>query len=523
MSQLASSKKNDNDSVLIEHSTPYSGRSLITVRPRRLPVISPLVTAESPLKANGEQFDSPNLFSNTTQEHCDLLANENGDAGICNTANRNESNAVTQNKHVHNSTKKNEDENIPANNKIASYNTANTLAEASLKIICNESSENDLSVKSANSSAKFNCELDIKLLKLSGKHINNISANKKSLSLKDKSTKNNLKINQNVSNRSEDKNVEHTVAQNLSADNKFLNGHGNPEVVCGENKSHLDEICKCTCTQNASNEIENPPCKCKDFDNSLPESSEKVTDFRSENVESLNKYQVQNNSTIAVKHVSNGQFPHETNLISNKDSSKVLLGESLEEDANTIKTYKEVSAHYPKPVYSTNIKAMTKKIAGLRLLDAKVYLNRNEGLRSSGSMTVNNHPNISLKNALQNSLGIEDVNKEEHLASHSRNDLQDLPTCKIHSPTYYPEDDLPPMLSGDAHPPVVTESQLPSLSSGDVQPLNPDVNSEPTQHSLNKNGFSEEVTPKNFETRTPGQHTGKVVKNPNYSSFVVKA
>ena len=110
MSQLASSKKGDNDSVLVEHSTPYSGRSLITVRPRRLPVISPLVIAQSPLKANGEQFDSPNLFSDTTQEHCDPLASENGHTGICITTNRNEaqSSAANKNKHVHNSAKKND-------------------------------------------------------------------------------------------------------------------------------------------------------------------------------------------------------------------------------------------------------------------------------------------------------------------------------------------------------------------------------------------------------------------------------
>ena len=139
--------------------------------------------------------------------------------------------------------------------------------------------------------------------------------------------------------------------------------------------------------------------ECKDFADSWPDSSEKVTDFSSDNAENLNKYKVQNNSTTAVKHVSNGQFPHETNFISDMDSSKVLQGEKLDEDANTIKTYQDV--------YSTNIKAMTKKQAGLRLLDAKVYLNRNEDLRSSVSVTVNHHPNIS---ALQNPLGIGDIN-----------------------------------------------------------------------------------------------------------------
>jgi len=277
LSQLASSKKNDNDSVSVEHSTPYSGRSLITVRPRRLLVISPLVIAESPLKANVEQFDSPNLFSDTTQERCDLLASENGDTGICITTNRNEarSSAANKNKHVHNSANKNKDQCTTANDMIASYNTANNVAEASLNIIWNESSKNDLSLKSANSGAKLNFELDVKLQKLSEKEIHKISDKKKSLSLNDNdSTENNFKINQNVSNRSEDKIIECTAAQNLSAENKFLNGHGSPEVVCGENNSHLDEICKCTCTQNAPYEIENPPCKCKDFDNSLPESPE---------------------------------------------------------------------------------------------------------------------------------------------------------------------------------------------------------------------------------------------------------
>ena len=98
MSQLESSKKNDNDSMLVEYSTPYSGRSLITVRPRRLPVISSLVIAESPLKANGEQFHSPTLYSDTTQVHYDLLANENGDTGICITTNRNEARSSAANK-----------------------------------------------------------------------------------------------------------------------------------------------------------------------------------------------------------------------------------------------------------------------------------------------------------------------------------------------------------------------------------------------------------------------------------------
>ena len=184
-----------------------------------------------------------------------------------------------------------------------------------------------------------------------------------------------------------------------------------------------------------------------------------MTDFSSENAENLNKYQVQNNSTTAVKHVSNGQFPHETNFISGKDSSKVLQGERLDEDANTIKTYQDVSAHHPKPVYSTNIKAMTKKLAKLRLLDAKVYLNKNEDLRSYVSVTVNHHLNIS---ALQNPLRIGDINCDVlvYAATHFRNDLQDLPMGKIYPRTYYPEDDLSPLLSSDTHTQVVSECQL---------------------------------------------------------------
>ena len=72
---------------------------------------------------------------------------------------------------------------------------------------------------------------------------------------------------------------------------------------------------------------------------------------------------------------------------------------------------------------------MTKKLAKLRLLDAKVYLNRNEDLRSSVSVTVNHHPNIS---ALQNPLGIGDINCDVlvYAATHFRNDLQDLPMGK---------------------------------------------------------------------------------------------
>ena len=108
------------------------------------------------------------------------------------------------------------------------------------------------------------------------------------------------------------------------------------------------------------------------------------------------------------------------------------------------------SAHHPKPVYSTNIKATTKKLAGLRLLDAKVYLNRNEDLRSSVSVTVNHHPNIS---TLQNPLGIGDINCDVlvYAAARFRNDLQDLPMGKIHPRIYNPEDDLSPLLSSNTH------------------------------------------------------------------------
>ena len=63
---------------------------------------------------------------------------------------------------------------------------------------------------------------------------------------------------------------------------------------------------------------------CAIYTGIFPASMQKVTDFPRENVENLNKYQVEKTSTIAVKHVSNDQFPHETNLIFDKGSCKVL-------------------------------------------------------------------------------------------------------------------------------------------------------------------------------------------------------
>ena len=153
---------------------------------------------------------------------------------------------------------------------------------------------------------------------------------------------------------------------------------------------------------------------------------------------------------------------------------------------------------------------MSEKLAGLRLLDAKVYLNKDEGLTSSSSVAAKSCLGIS---APQNSSG---------------SDLQDLPADKIHPPNYYPEDNVPPLLTSDyAHSPLVSESELPALSTSKVHPPKSTTSSEPPQHSLNGNRFPEEGTPEHFDICTPltrpSQHSGSVFKNPNYSSFVVRA
>ena len=138
-----------------------------------------------------------------------------------------------------------DDEHIKANDKIDSYNTANNVAEASLNNIwtSDELRENDLSFKSANSSAKLNFEFVLKLQKLSENNIHKISDKKNSLSLNDNHlTENNLKSNRNVLNRSEDKIIECTAAQNLSVENKFFNNlqvHLHKTYSRGNRKSAL--------------------------------------------------------------------------------------------------------------------------------------------------------------------------------------------------------------------------------------------------------------------------------------------
>ena len=68
--------KDDNSPMYIEHSTPYSRVSSAAVKPRRLPVMGPLAR-ESPAQANMGVFDSPDLFSDLSQDHCHSSANQN--------------------------------------------------------------------------------------------------------------------------------------------------------------------------------------------------------------------------------------------------------------------------------------------------------------------------------------------------------------------------------------------------------------------------------------------------------------
>ena len=191
----------------------------------------------------GSSSIAPTYFPILLKSTADLLANENGDS--CTNRNEAQSSAANKNKHVHNSANKNYDEHIKANDKIDSYITANNVAEASLNNIwtSDESSENDLSLKSANSSAKLNFEFDVKLQKLSKNNIHKISDKKNCLSLNDNdSTKHNLKSNRNVLNRSEDKIIECTAAQNLSAENKFFNNlqvHLHKKCSQGNRKSAI--------------------------------------------------------------------------------------------------------------------------------------------------------------------------------------------------------------------------------------------------------------------------------------------
>ncbi len=530
MSQLSSSAKDDNSSVLVEHSTPYSSRSHVTVRPRRLPVISPLVISESPFKATVDQFDSPDLFSDTSQEHCDSSASKSGNMFSTTKEDEARCNVATKNGYMHNSTNRNEDRYTTANEKRVSSNTANNAGERfDIDWTSNELSEKDSSSKGqiSNSSARTDLELEIKLQKLSSNDIQNISDKIKSLSLNDDSTG-------DISNRNESKMIECTHMRDVSA-NKSSNGHdmysnvdslshenrsGRYRVVCGENNGHSD-LTGCTSTQNVSNGMEHAPfkSKCEDFDDSLQDrrnlstqkqrqSLEKVSDITGESVDHLNKNQVENISN-AVQHASNGNIPHETNDISKKYRSKVLQDECQQEDA--MNTHQEFYIHNTKPVHSANMKAASKKLAGLRLLDAKVYLNKKKGLISSSSNTVKNHTNMS---ALQNSLGSVNINVDVHPRTHSGDDLRDLPPSEIH-----------PLLSSDVQPPRINSgNELPVSSPGEVHPPIPSSGEIP-QHISGKNGFAEEITPKNCNIHTPltGQQTGKVIRNPNYSSFVVRA
>ena len=501
--------------MLVEHSTPYSGHSLVTVRPRRLPVISPLVIAESPLKPNEDQFDSPNLFPDISEEHCDPSANESN--RMCTTANENGAGYIAANTNgdVHSSANENKDERTTANEMRDSC-TAKNAGDVNVNWTSNESSDNDLGSKNhkSNSSIESSLKLVVKLQNVLESDAHNISDKKKSLSLnEDDSTKNNSESAIDIPNRSN----ECTATPNLSAENMSSNGHVSPKVLRGEGDSDLAKI-SCTCTE------------YEDFDNSVPKSRNlstrkheqslgKLGDVSGENIKNLSKNQAQNISTITVEHASTGHISQDISPTSEKDGSKVLEDE-MAQDANTINTHREDTSRNPKPAHSADINAMSEKLAGLRLLDAKVYLNKDEGLMSSSSVAAKSSLGIS---APQNSSGSADVNGVPH-----GSDLQDLPAGKIHPPNFQPENDVPPLLTSDyAHSPLVSESELPALSTSKVHPPKSTTSSEPPQHSLNGNRFPEEGTPEHFDICTPltrpSQHSGSVFKNPNYSSFVVRA
>ena len=491
MSQQSSLKKENNSPVLVEHSTPYSTHCRAAARPRRLPVISPLI-AESPLEGNVVQFDSPNLFSDTTQENC--VSSANDDEARCN--------VPVKNGDIHNSANKSEDGHTTDSEKGDICHTANKEGESCNIDWTNELSEDDLSLKSqiSNSSATTSLEVEIKLQKLSSSDIENVSNKIKSLSWNEDATR------YDVCN-----NVDNCSHENLSENHK---------LVSHERDAHSDSN-RFTCTRSVSEEMENAPieCKCKDFDES---SQHRKTLPTQEQTQSLAKEQNISNSVqyLSTKKDPNG-YISEINPISEKDRSyNNQLDYCKQEEANPININEEPYKDSTKPVHLANMKTLPKKLAGLCLLDAKVYLNKKEGLTSSSSGAIKN-ANIS---APQNSLGSVNVNGDAHPETHSRDNLQPLPSSGVHPPKHSGHG-LPILPLSDVHPLTNSPIELPALSSSEVHQSIPSSCALP-QHSSGisgKDGFAE-VTPKNFDIHTPlnGQHTGKI-KNPNYSSFAVRA
>ncbi|CAB4004250.1 Serine threonine- kinase haspin, partial [Paramuricea clavata] len=389
-------------------------------------------------------------------------------------------NVPVKNRDVHNSANKNEDGHTTASEKGDICHTANKEGES-----CNidwtaELTEDDMSLKSqiSNSSATTSLEVEIKLQKLSSSDIQNVSYKIKSLSWNEDATRHDVCNN-----------VDNCSHENLSENHK---------VVSHERDAHSVSN-RFTCTQIISEEMENAPieCKCKDFD----ESSQ-----HGKTLPTQNKRKKDPNGYIS-----------EINPISKKDRSyNNQLDDCKQEEANPININEEPYKDSTKPVHLANMKTLPKKLAGLCLLDAKVYLNKKEGLTSSSSGAVKNS-NIS---APQNSLGSVNVNGDAHPETHSGDNLQHLPSSGIHPPKHS-GDGLPTLPPRDSHPLTNSPIELPALSSSEVHQSIPSSCVLP-QHSSGISGqvgFAE-VTPKNFDIHTPlnGQHTGKI-KNPNYSSF----
>ena len=498
MLPLSSSLEKDNNSpLLFGHSTPYSRHSQAIVKPRRLPVISPLVPTESPLKGKLNQFDSPDIFSDASQEHCDLSANENS-------SNRAACTIAIKNGDMPNLANKTGDAYASANEMKGSCNTAKREDDSCDIDWTNELIEKDLSLRSvtSNSSARTSLEVEIKVEKLSSDDIKNISDKVKSLSLNGDLAGENSNFNADISNRNECDMREDSCnqARELSVRNRSLTwrdmcnnsndmfslklSSDSHNVVCDASHKVVSDERVCdsdlnlnerTFAQSLPRSIENAPFESKHFDDSSRDR--KNSSKRKQRFEKVPE-------NVAGKHVDdlNSKNQMETNA-SKTIFFKAPSDECQQEYVSSIDTYQEYHNNSTRSVHSSNMEAISKKFGGLRLLDAKVYLNKNDGLKSLSSDTVKSYPKNS---ALQNSSGTVNVNGDTY------------------EPRYSRDGSLAPGSSN-----VLPGDEPPQHSSG----------------SSDKIKFVEEVTPKTSDIHTPmsgQQHTGWMVKNPHYSSFKVR-
>ena len=390
------------------------------------------------------QFFSPDLFSSLSQGHDLLSANENSGKKSINTGQKEEDRC-----------------NIDWTSELT---------------------ENNLSLKSGTSdfSTRAKLEVEIKLEKLSSDDIKNVSDKIRSLLLEAGSTGENSKFSASISNISEfdisnslmfeipslnssnqahDRRTRssnrHDMCNNYCKDKlSFKNPSESHNAVCDErlSDSHPKQQ-TCTATiENASFEPKNLHDCCRDEMNSFEKGPESVA---GKNInDSTAKNPVQANIS-------------RTNHILDKDLSRG----AHDEDVNTIDNYQEYDNNSTTGVHSANMKTISSKLGGLRLLDAKVCLDKNDVLKSSS------YSNTSTS---QNSTETANVN-------------------------------------GDIQPPRYLRHGL--LPLGSIE--------RPPRHSSSSSGkirFAEEVTPKTSDIHTPvsGNHTGRIaVKNPSYSSFKV--